>query len=332
MLRRLFVLGTTGLLVGCGVHLRPDAPPAPAPLPVRAFHGLDASRVQLTLDPTLTAIASAESEFAKGEAELRVGHQTAARERFDAAIDTLLAVPGGARSDPRLQAEFDTLLDRIGAHESLELRAGDGFAEAGSEPAAIDDLLAYGSAERATVPAPTTAELVAADLARTPHDIPIQINDRVLSYVELFQGQSAVLRRGRPRARCAVPADDPGRLPRRRAAARPGLRAAHRERVQAHRAVEGERQGHVAVRGGNRKGGRTRADLVPRRARRPGEGDARRRAVSEDAARHVQRRLESCARCVQRRHGARAASDEAGARGGLLVAVGQLALSAPRDP
>ena len=189
MLRRLFVLGTTGLLVGCGAHLRPDSPPAPAPLPVRAFHGLAASRVQLTLDPTLTAIASAESEFATGEAELKLGHQTAARERFDAAIDTLLAVPGGARSDPRLQAEFDTLLDRIGAHESLELRAGDGFAEAGSEPAAIDDLLAYGSAERAAVPAPTTAELVAADLARTPHDIPIQINDRVLSYVELFQGQ-----------------------------------------------------------------------------------------------------------------------------------------------
>ena len=189
MLRRLFALGVTGLLVGCGVHLRPQTSPAPPPLPIREFRGLDAGQAQLTLDPSAAAIAAAEAEFAKGEAELRLGHQTAARDRFDAAIDTLLAVPGGARSDPRIQAEFDTLLDRIGAHESLELRAGDGFAEAGSEPAAIDDLLAFGTAERAAVPAPSTADLVAADLARTPHDIPIQVNDKVLSYVDLFQGQ-----------------------------------------------------------------------------------------------------------------------------------------------
>ncbi len=189
MLRRLFVLGMTCLLVGCGAHVRPAIVPDPAPLPVGEFQGLDASNLKVTLDPAAAAIAAAESEFAKGEAELKLGHQTSARERFDAAIDTLLAVPGGARSNPRLQAEFDALLDRIGAHESLELRAGDGFADAGSEPAAIDDLLAFGTAERAGVPAPTTAELVAADLARTPHDIPIQVNDKVLSYVELFQGQ-----------------------------------------------------------------------------------------------------------------------------------------------
>ena len=38
-------------------------------------------------------------------------------------------------------------------------------------------------------PAATTAETVAADLERTPHDIPIAVNSKVLSYVELFQGR-----------------------------------------------------------------------------------------------------------------------------------------------
>lgn len=189
LLGRLIPLGVTCLLVGCGAHVRPVIEPVTAPpLTVARFQGIDAPRVALTNDTTASAIAKAESAFAAGEAELKLGHRSAAREQFDAAIDALLIVPGGARSDPRLQAEFEKLLDRIGAHESLVLLAGDGFAEVRSEPAAIDDLLAFGTGERSAAPAPTTAELVAADLARTPHDIPVPINNKVLSYIELFQG------------------------------------------------------------------------------------------------------------------------------------------------
>src|SRR5581483_11709191 len=134
---------------------------------------------------TTTLIARAEADFTAGESELAMGHRVAARQRFDAALDMLLAVPGGARTEPRLEAEFDSLLDRISAHEALELRAGDVYAEPKSEPAALDNLLAAG--ERALSPTLTTAQLVAADLAATPHDLPIRINDKVLSYVELFQ-------------------------------------------------------------------------------------------------------------------------------------------------
>jgi membrane-bound lytic murein transglycosylase D len=190
LVRRLLVPGITCLLVGCGAHPRQVAAPAPPPLPtpVNQFTGVNAPPIRLTVDATAVAIARAESAFAAGEAELGRGHLAAAREQFDAAVDALLVVPGGARSDPRLQAEFDTLLDRIGAHESLELRAANGFAETNSEPAAIDALLAVGTTARSVAPAPTTAELVMADLARTPHDIPVPVNDKVLSYIELFQG------------------------------------------------------------------------------------------------------------------------------------------------
>jgi membrane-bound lytic murein transglycosylase D len=133
-------------------------------------------------------IAQAEREFALGESELKLGHQAGAREHFDAAVDLLLAAPGGARSDARLAAEFDRLLDRISALDALELRAGDGFSETRSEPAAIDDLLNVATFERPDRPAATTAERVSQDLSSTPHDLPLTVNDKVLSYIELFQG------------------------------------------------------------------------------------------------------------------------------------------------
>jgi membrane-bound lytic murein transglycosylase D len=184
-MRRLFVLLATGLFVGCSAHVRPVATPPLAALPVHQFTEFSASRATMSADPTSTLIARAESEFSVGESELALGHRVAARQHFDAALDTLLTVPGGARTEPRLEAAFDSLLDRISAHETLELRAGDVFSEPKSEPAAFDNLLAAG--EHPLAPAMSTAQLVAADLANTPHDLPIRVNDKVLSYIELFQ-------------------------------------------------------------------------------------------------------------------------------------------------
>ena len=72
--------------------------------------------------------------------------------------------------------------------EQAALATGDGFSETKSEPAAIDALLAIETFE-STAPKPATAEAVQADLEATTHDIPIPTNDRVLRYVELFQGR-----------------------------------------------------------------------------------------------------------------------------------------------
>ncbi len=186
--RRLLVLAVTGLLVGCSAQVRPRTPAALSPLPVRPYAGHGLQDVTAELDNTGVLIARAEAEFAAGQAELKVGHAAAARTRFDAALDVLMRAPGGARSQPRLTTEFDKLLDQISAIEVVQLRAGDGFAEAQTEPAAIDDLLAIATFDHPPMPNATTEEIVKADLARTPHDLPIQVNDKVLSYVQLFQG------------------------------------------------------------------------------------------------------------------------------------------------
>ncbi len=184
------VLAAGVLVVGCGKPVQPVLPAPAASLPVARATGAGFSgpTVALVADPIAIYISQAEAAFAAGKTELEAGRLVAAREHFDQAVDVLTSAPGGARSDARLSAEFDRLLDRISALDVLALREGDGFTEARSEPAVIDELLHDATAEP---PAPTltTEETVADDLTKTPHDLPIPLNPKVLGYVELFTGK-----------------------------------------------------------------------------------------------------------------------------------------------
>ncbi|MEO8484686.1 MAG: LysM peptidoglycan-binding domain-containing protein [Acidobacteriota bacterium] len=189
---RLLVVSLPCVLAACGAHNRPTTTPAPpvAPLPVNRFTGTEpvGREVEVRPDPSAGIINKAQAEVTEGEQALQDGRMVAARQHFDAAIDQLLAVPTGARSDAVVAAAFDQMLDRISALELLALREGDGLTEARSEPAAIDELLSAAVFERPQ-PAATTGETVRADLERTSHDLDIPANERVLSFVELFQGR-----------------------------------------------------------------------------------------------------------------------------------------------
>jgi membrane-bound lytic murein transglycosylase D len=188
-LHRLSVLAVVGLCVGCSAHVPPSTAPTPPPsLPVETAAASvgHAVQVPLSANPTANLVARADLEFSNGQAELSLGHLVAAREAFDRAVDTLLTAPGGARSSPDVSADLDRLLDRITALEAQALHDGDGFTEARSTPAVIDALLA--AAVEPPKPAATTEEMVANDLAETPHDLPIPLNARILSDVELWRG------------------------------------------------------------------------------------------------------------------------------------------------
>lgn len=147
-------------------------PPAAPPLP----------------DPVATLIAESDRHFATAQQELTLGHLERARSEFDRSLDILLESAGGARADARLREHFDRLVDRISVLEQGALAKGDGFTETRTEPASIDTLLAISTFDTAK-PTLATAEAVEADLETTVHDIPIPTNDRVLRYVELFQGR-----------------------------------------------------------------------------------------------------------------------------------------------
>lgn len=188
---RLILVCASGAIAGCAAHTPPATSAATAshPLPaVVPFNGNAGAPVAIEPNPAFSIVARAETEFATGERELRAGRVVAARQHFDAAIDQLVALPTGARSDTAVAAAYDHLIDRISALEIQALREGDGLGEAKTEPAAIDELLSAALFELPK-PALTTAETVMADLARSSYDLQIPANDRVLSFVELFQGR-----------------------------------------------------------------------------------------------------------------------------------------------
>ena len=181
-------VGLLFLLVGASACAsRTPAPVATAP--VQAAPAPPVAQPPAPVDPVAQAVATAEAAFEAGRAASQQGHLKDARLAFDLALDTLLVMPGGARSDPRLSAAVDALTDRISALELATLSSGDGFTETATEPASIDTLLSLPPAEADASPAPEVATAVRADLATTTHDIPIPLNDRVLRFVEIFQGR-----------------------------------------------------------------------------------------------------------------------------------------------
>ena len=189
ILRLLVVAGATAAIIGCGGRAATIVQPAPVvvALPTQPFQGEIGAPVTLVPDPIGDLIAETERAFEEGKDAIDRGHLVAAREHFDRAVEMLLKQPEGARTEPRLRKYFDQLLDRISALELLALREADGFAEARTEPAALDALLTEAMFERPQ-PLETTSETVAADLARNPTELSITVNTKVLSYVELFQG------------------------------------------------------------------------------------------------------------------------------------------------
>jgi len=151
-------------------------PPPPAPIPA------------VQADPIGDVIAQSQRLFERGQQELELGHLAQAKLLFDRALDSLLELPEGARSNARLKEHFDRLVDRISAYEIRALAEGDGFAERPTVPASLDELLDLSIVD---FPAPPMSlrEAVESDLKTTAHDVPIPFNPKVLAYVDLFQGR-----------------------------------------------------------------------------------------------------------------------------------------------
>ena len=176
--------GVSVLLVGCSsapksvsaTVTRPTVPPAATQEAPKPLH-----------DPIADLIAESQRHFAAGERELSLGHLEQAKASFDLSVDVLLKSQYGARTEARIRQHFDRLIERISAHEITALAKGDGFVEKKPEPASIDELLAISTFD---TPAPTTAtqHTVESDLINTTHDVDIPLNRKVLSYIELFQG------------------------------------------------------------------------------------------------------------------------------------------------
>jgi membrane-bound lytic murein transglycosylase D len=189
--QRLLPFALVPVVAACGSSVRPQGvvvtPPSSAP--VRVAASVPPAPVPLVEDPVLTLITLSDRHFTSGEKELQQGHVEAAKQEFNRAVDVLLESPYGGRTEPRIREHFDRLVDRISTYEVRALATGDGFTEKKYEPASIDELLAISTSLGAPAAGDGLKNTVQTDLLNVDHDIPIPLNQRVLSYIELFQGR-----------------------------------------------------------------------------------------------------------------------------------------------
>lgn len=162
------------------------ARPAPAKLEPLPLSGRDRAQL-LLLVPHVPShqdslIARVEARFATGEQEYRAGHLTSARRKFDQALDDLLESGLDMDGDPRLAQLYHRLVDRIYAYELQAFQEGDGLQEAPTVAAAIDEV------EELDVPADPALKGRAEEAAKNvSHDLPLTVNDPVLSFLNFFQ-------------------------------------------------------------------------------------------------------------------------------------------------
>ncbi|HXN53717.1 MAG TPA: transglycosylase SLT domain-containing protein [Candidatus Acidoferrum sp.] len=153
------------------------------PLPVFA----PGRRSLAMLPPTLRGgkedlIARVEQKFASGEQNYKAGHLEAARKDFDEAVDWMLESGYDLNGDAKLSELFHRVVDNVYADELQAFRAGDGFQEAPAVPAPIDEV-----AEMTFPVDPRLKERAEEAAKNLSHDLPLTVNDQVLSFLNFFQ-------------------------------------------------------------------------------------------------------------------------------------------------
>ncbi len=109
----------------------PTATPAPKP---------EVKPAETKPDPVIELISRTEKERQAGEDEYSVGNKDAAKEHFDRASDLLNGASSEVHSDPRVQREYDRVLEGLKKLEATALQAADNSSEQEkSEPAPIDE-------------------------------------------------------------------------------------------------------------------------------------------------------------------------------------------------
>src|SRR5258707_11367370 len=162
---------------------RPQSTPQLPPLPL----GSRDRQPPLSLLPAIPEgktllMAKVEEKFASGEQNFKAGPLDAARRDFNDAVDWMLESGYDPNGDPRLSELFRHVVDSVYAYELQAFRAGDGFQETPAVPAPIDEV-----AEMTFPVDPRLKDRAEQAAKNTSHDLPLTVNDEVLSVLNFFQ-------------------------------------------------------------------------------------------------------------------------------------------------
>ena len=161
----------------------PQVPSSLGKLPLRKLSRAWSDALALRVpEPKEYLIAQVEQKFASGEQNYKAGHLEAARHDFDAAVDWMLESGFDVESDPKLNELFRRVVDTVHDDELEAFREGDGFQETPAVPAAIDEVAEM------TFPVDPQLKQRAEEAAKCfSHDLPLTVNDEVLSFLNFFQ-------------------------------------------------------------------------------------------------------------------------------------------------
>jgi len=160
----------------------PDPPALDAPLEMT-----DSPRFISPLPPVSMGsradvlIREAEWHFQAGRAHYQAGDTGAARREFDRAIDVLLSSPEDAALRVPVDKKLEDLVEAIHRLDLAGLGAGDVAELPGFEKPPLEDV------EPLTFPVdPALKDKVAEELRATASQLPLQITDPVLAYINFF--------------------------------------------------------------------------------------------------------------------------------------------------
>ena len=143
---------------------------------------LPASLLPAIPDGRTLLMAKVEEKFASGEQNFKAGHLDAARRDFNDAVDWMLESGYDPNGDPKLAELFHRVIDTVYTYELQAFRAGDGFQETPAVPAPIDEV-----AEMTFPVDPRLKDRAEQAAKNISHDLPLTVNDEVLSFLNFFQ-------------------------------------------------------------------------------------------------------------------------------------------------
>jgi membrane-bound lytic murein transglycosylase D len=193
----LVLLAGFALLAGCDDSAKKTAqvrPPAPMPvalnraekLPLGPSHPPAAWLQNSPMPAVDVLLAKVQTLYDAGQSHYQAGEFDEARKNFDRAVDLVLNGSPEVQHDPRVKALFDRLADTMHSYEleaATQVQKTEGLEEDNSQPAPIDEI-----AGMELPPGdPRLAQRAEQELITVPHDMPITVNEAVLSYLGYFQ-------------------------------------------------------------------------------------------------------------------------------------------------
>jgi membrane-bound lytic murein transglycosylase D len=149
-----------------------SAQPAPAKAEPPAKAQQD-QRVQALIDQV-------EKAYAIGQDAYRKGDLPGAKVAFDHAVDLMLTSGMDIKAEPKLQEEFDHIIDAVNGLEMDALKQGNGFVPK-EEPTPADV-----ASDVTFAVDPNLVAKAKSDLATTKSDLPLVVNDYVAAFINFF--------------------------------------------------------------------------------------------------------------------------------------------------